>query len=801
MADHREASTGPAEGASSAVGTGHEHEHEPAEMSRVDVRPYHHPAAGVGAIVNSMKKSIPQMGAFRTASMFLKINQIQGFDCPSCAWTEAGQDRRETFEFCENGVKAVAAEATKRRVTPEFFRKWSLDALRARDDHWLEDQGRLTHPMHLAPGADHYAPISWEDAIALVAGRLKGLGSPDEAVFYTSGRTSNEAAFLYQLFARRLGTNNLPDCSNLCHESTSFGLREQLGVGKGMVTLDDFELADAIFIVGHNPGTNHPRMLTTLANAAKRGCRIVAINPLRERGLERFAHPQHPMDMLHGGTAIAEMFLPVRIGGDVALLKGIMKEVLEAERRAPGEVLDHGFLRDHASGFDELVADLDATPWGAILASCGVDREAIRKAAEIYATSDRVIACWGMGTTQHRHGVANVQQIVNLLLLRGNVGRPGAGACPVRGHSNVQGDRTMGIYERPPAAFLDRLGRAVGFEPPREHGYSVVEAIEAMHAGRVGVFFAMGGNFAMASPDTAYTAEALARCGLTVAVATKLNRGHLTVGREALLLPCLGRTEVDVQATGPQFVTVEDSMSVVHASHGGLAPGSPLLRSEPWIVARLGKATFGPADPVDWDALAADYDRIRDLIERAVPGFHDFNERVRRPGGFTLINPAAERRFNTTTGKARLIPAPIPPDARGDGEGAREGRLLLATIRSHDQFNTTIYGFDDRYRGVYHERRVVFLNARDVERLGLVDRQVVDLIGEHKGRTRVAPRFAVVVHDIPEGCAAAYYPETNPLVPVDDVDPRSLTPSSKSVVIRVVPTTHHPEPAGAGVSG
>jgi molybdopterin-dependent oxidoreductase alpha subunit len=760
----------------------------PVELAEIDVRPYRGAAAGAGAIVHTLAMALPKMGPLRSVSMALNINQIEGFDCTCCAWPEAGQDRRATAEFCENGAKAVSAEATVWKVRPAFFREWSVEQLRAKDDHWLENQGRLTDPMHLAAGASHYAPISWEDAFALIARELKALGSPDEAVFYTSGRTSNEAAFLYQLFARRFGTNNLPDCSNLCHESTSFGLMEQLGVGKGMVTLDDFDLADAIFIIGHNPGTNHPRMLGTLTNAAKRGCRIVAMNPLRERGLERFAHPQHPMEMLRGGTAIASQYITVNVGGDVALLKGIMKEVLEAEARDPGRVLDAAFIRDHASGFDEFAADLAATSWEAITSASGVPREAIREAADVYIRADRVIACWGMGVTQHRWGVDNVQSIANLLLLRGNVGRAGAGGCPVRGHSNVQGDRTMGIFERPSAAFLDRIRDVFGFEPPREPGYSVVEAIRAMHEGKVGVFFAMGGNFPVASPDTAYTAEAMSRCRLTAYVATKLNRGHLTTGRESLILPCLGRTEIDRQAAGPQFVTVEDSMSVVHASHGVLNPGSTMLRSEPWIAARLAKATLGPTDPVDWDAMAGDYDRIRDLIEKTIPGFHDFNERVRRPGGFTLVNPAAERQFATETGKARFMTLAIPADPRPAPD-----RLLLTTIRSHDQFNTTIYGNDDRYRGVYNARRVVFMNARDVERLGLVDRQVVDLIGEHAGADRVCPRFAVIVHDIPEGSAAAYFPETNPLIARDDVDPRSLTPSSKSVVVRVVPTTH---PAG-----
>jgi molybdopterin-dependent oxidoreductase alpha subunit len=751
------------------------------ELATVDVRPYHHPAAGVGAVVNTMKQALPQMGVLRTVSILSKVNQVEGFDCPGCAWPEPGAAHRAYAEFCENGAKAVAAEATRRRVTPDFFRQWSVPQLLEQSDYWLESQGRLTHPMHLPAGADHFVPIAWDDAFKLLARELKALDSPDEAVFYTSGRTSNEAAFLYQLFVRMFGTNNLPDCSNMCHESSGVGLGESIGVGKGTVTLEDFELADAIFLIGQNPGTNHPRMLSTLENAAKRGCRIVGVNPLHEQGLIRFAHPQHPLEMLKGGEAICELFLPVRINGDVALLKGVMKEVLDAERRNPGQVLDAAFIAEHTSGFDEFASALDAVSWDEIIAASGLDREQIRKAADIYVESDRVIICWAMGLTQHKNGVGNVQEVVNLLLLKGNIGRPGAGACPVRGHSNVQGDRTMGIWERPPAAFLDRLGRTFGFEPPREHGFDVVAAIKAMHEGRAHVFFAMGGNFQRAAPDTDYTSEALRRCRLTVNVATKLNRSHLTTGREALILPCLGRTEQDVQASGTQFVTVEDSMSVVHASHGGLKPASGTLLSEPAIVARMARAVFGAESNVDWEGLVADYDRIRDRIAEVIPGFHDFNARVRRPGGFTLINHAAERRFRTSTGKARFtvhsIPKPeLPP-----------GRLLLMTIRSHDQYNTTIYGLDDRYRGVYQERKVVFMNPRDVADLGLVDRQVVDLIGEFRGETRVAPRFIVVAHDIPLGCAAAYYPETNILVAVDDYADGSRTPASKSVVVRVVP--------------
>ncbi len=534
-------------------------------------------------------------------------------------------------------------------------------------------------------------------------------------------------------------------------------------------------------MIGQNPGTNHPRMLSALEEAARRGCRIVSVNPLHERALDRFTHPQDVRGLLTGGTSIAELFLPVRINGDVALLKGIMKEVLDEERRRPGGVLDHAFIREYTSGFDEFAGALEGVKWNEIVAESGISRGLIRRAAEIYLEAERVIACWAMGLTQHKNGVANILEVINLLLLRGNLGKPGAGACPVRGHSNVQGDRTMGIYERPSEAFLDRLARAFHFEPPRAHGHDVVAAIKAMHEGTASVFFAMGGNFHSATPDTAYTAEALRRCTLTAHVATKLNRAHLVTGKQALILPCLGRTEVDTQASGTQFVTVEDSMSVVHASRGGLTPASPLLLSEPAIVARLAEATLGPTSRIDWRALAGDYDRVRDRIAEVIPGFDDFNRRVRQPGGFTLPNAAANRRFATATGKARFSVVPIPKIALKDDQ------LLMMTIRSHDQYNTTIYGLDDRYRGVYQERRVIFMNARDIDHLGLVERQVVNLIGEFRGERRVAERFIVVPYEIPRRCVATYFPEANVLVPVDDFADESRTPVSKSVVIRVVP--------------
>jgi molybdopterin-dependent oxidoreductase alpha subunit len=751
------------------------------DTAEIDVRPYHHPAAGFGAIASTLKHVVHETGLMRGASTLLKINQIGGFDCPGCAWPEP--DHRSPAEFCENGAKAVAAEATTRRLTAEFFREWPVSRLLQQSDYWLESQGRLTEPMWLREGSEHYEPISWDDAFLLIAKELKALSNPDEAIFYTSGRTSNEAAFLYQLFVRKFGTNNLPDCSNMCHESSGVGLNETLGVGKGTVSLEDFDHADAIFVIGQNPGTNHPRMLSALQAAARRGCNVVSVNPLHEKALDRFAHPQHVGEMLTGGTSIADLFIPVRINGDVAFLKGMMKVVMEEERQRPGCVLDADFIKYHTSGFDEFVEALEAANWDEIVAQSGISREEIHKAAQIYIKAKNVIACWAMGLTQHKNAVANIREVVNLLLLRGNMGRRGAGACPVRGHSNVQGDRTMGIYERPSKQFLERVGKVFNFTPPVEHGHDVVSAIKAMHDGQAHVFFAMGGNFHSASPDTDYTAEALRRCRLTANVATKLNRSHLVHGKQSLLLPCLGRTEVDVQPQGPQFVTVEDSMSVVHMSRGGLSPASSHLLSEPVIVARLAAATLGPESGIAWEWMAHDYDRIRDKIAEAIPGFEEFNARVRQPNGFTLPNAAGARTFKTGTGKARFTVQPIPRLE------VPAGHLLMMTIRSHDQYNTTIYGLDDRYRGVYQERKVVFMHADDIAAQGLVAHQVVDLIAEFQGKTRVAPRFIVVPYDIPKGCAATYFPEANVLISVDDFADGSRTPASKSIVIRVVQTS------------
>jgi len=707
------------------------------------------------------------------------MNQASGFDCPGCAWPDP--ETRGAIEFCENGAKHLAHEATRRRVGPEFFSEWSISRLLEQPDQWLEAQGRLTCPFWKPVGADHYQPIGWPDAFSRIANVIRSLDSPHQAVFYSSGRTSNEAAFLYQLFVRQLGTNNLPDCSNLCHESSGTALHEVIGVGKGTVGLADFAQADAIFLLGQNPGTNHPRMMTTLEAAKRRGCRIVAVNPLRERALVRFAHPQNPLELLGlTSTAIADLFLQVRVGGDVALLKGVMKEVLAHEARAPGRVLDWDFLRESTLGFDEFRDALEGERWEDLEEQSGIARQAMRQAAEIYCAAERVIVCWAMGLTQHRHGVANVQEIVNLLLLRGNLGRPGAGACPVRGHSNVQGNRTMGIWERPDPGFLRRLGREFAFEPPSVHGFDSVAAIRAMHEERAHFFFGLGGNFAVASPDARYTQQALRRCRLTAHVSTTLNRSHLVVGQEAVILPCLARSERDVVDGIPQSVTVEDSMAIVRCSQGDGTPASPDLRSEVAIVAGLARAVLGEANAVPWERLAGDYDRIREHIGTVVPGFAQMNRRVRERGGMALpVLPTSGKRriFATASGKACFTVHRLPDLA------LEPGQLLLTTVRSHDQFNTTIYSGDDRYRGIRGGRRVVFLHPEDVAARGLQDGDRVDVTSHFDGEKRTVHGFRVVAYDVPRGCAAAYFPEANTLVPVGSVAEKSRTPTYKSIVI------------------
>ena len=739
-------------------------------------------AAGGFSAIGSTLHSAARMGARRGLQALSRVNQPGGFDCPGCAWPEARE--HGAIEFCENGAKAVAHEGTRRRLGRDLLARTSVRELLAHDDHWLEAQGRLVEPIVRRAGATHFEPIGWDEAFARVAAELRDLDSPDQAVFYTSGRASNEAAFLWQLFARQLGTNNLPDCSNLCHESSSEGLGEAIGVGKGTVSLEDIERAGAIFVIGQNPGSNHPRMLTTLAAAKRRGARIVAINPLRERGLVRFAHPQDPLALLGRATAIADLYLQVRVGGDVALLKGIMKEVLAAEARDPGRVLDWRFLREHTQGFEALRADLEAQRFEELESRSGIPRRAMREAAEIYCAADGSVACWAMGITQHEHGVANVQEILNLLLLRGNIGRPGAGPCPVRGHSNVQGDRTVGITERPGPAFLARLGAEFDFEPPSAPGLDTVGAIGALRDGGVRVFLALGGNFAVATPDTQATAAALGRCRLAVQIATTLNRTPLLAGRDALVLPCLARSERDLQMGGEQFVTVEDSMSVVHASRGRLTPASVALRSEPAIVAGLAAAALRERSRVPWLALVEDYDRIRERIERVIPGFEDFARRARAPSGFVLPSGARVRRFETPSGRAHFHVHPLPEDSLAPG------RFLLTTIRSHDQFNTTVYGFDDRLRGLRGDRRVVLLHPDDLAAAGLRAGQGVDLTSHFRAETRTLRGFSTVPYDLPRRCAAAYFPEANGLVPVASVAERSRTPTYKSIEISVTPAAN-----------
>ena len=750
-------------------------------------------AAGLKAIQKSMTIGVEEMGVIRTARTLLRLNQKHGFDCQSCAWPTP-DEHRHIAEFCENGAKAVADEATTRRITAEFFQQYSVEALAQKSDYWLGKQGRLTQPMVLKPGATHYEPIGWDDAFKLAADELRSLPSADEATFYTSGRTSNEAAFLYQLFVRAYGTNNLPDCSNMCHESSGSALSPTIGIGKGTVTLMDFEKADAIFIVGQNPGTNHPRMLSSLQAAKRNGARIVSINPLPEVGLQYFKNPQDlknpfslPSLLFGKGTAIADLWLPARINGDMAVFQGIMKEMLAAEEKSPGQVFDHAFIRQYTSGYDELIAQLRSVSWEDITARSGLTHEQIRAAAGIALGAKSIIACWAMGLTQQKNSVGTIQEVLNFLLLGGNIGKPGAGPCPVRGHSNVQGDRTMGIYEKPPAAFLDRLALEFSINPPRRHGHDVVNSIKAMHAGEVKFFFAMGGNFLSATPDTEFTATALRNCRLTAHVATKLNRSHLITGRTALILPCLGRTEIDRQAGGEQFVTVEDSMGVINPSRGNLEPASGHLLSEPAIVAGLAAATLGEKSPVDWNALIGNYDLIRDHIEHVVPGFDRFNERIKQ-GPFYLPNgPRDQRKFNTPTGKAAFTVHTLPQESH------EPGQLIMMTIRTHDQFNTTIYGLDDRYRGVYNGRRVIFMNQEDIGERGLVQGQLVDLTSHFAGEERVARCFMVAPYSIPRGCTATYFPEANVLVPIESVADVSNTPTSKFVVITVKPAVNTAE--------
>ncbi|MGX9978831.1 FdhF/YdeP family oxidoreductase [Methylobacterium fujisawaense] len=744
-------------------------------------------AGGWGALKSCGKHLLGSRAPLTGARALLKANQPDGFDCPGCAWGDP--EHGSSFEFCENGVKAVSWEATDKRTKPSFFAKHTLTELRDWSDYALEGQGRLTHPMRYDAASDRYLPVSWDAAFAEIGATLRGLDHPDQAEFYTSGRASNEAAYLYQLFARAYGTNNFPDCSNMCHEASGVALIDAIGIGKGTVLLEDFEKADAIFCVGQNPGTNHPRMLGDLRRAAERGAQVVVLNPVRERGLERFADPQNTVEMLRGSSRpIASHYLQPRSGGDMAAFRGIAKIVFarDAEALAAGRpsLLDQAFLEHHTAGLDAYRSAVEATSWDAILDQSGLTMDEIAAMADVYLGAQRVIATWAMGVTQHRHSVATIREIANLLFLRGHIGRPGAGLCPVRGHSNVQGDRTVGINERPSASFLDALEQHFGLAMPRRHGHNVLAAIRAMRDGTSKAFIGLGGNFLRATPDTPVVAQALASCRLTVHIATKLNHAHLVPGAVGYLLPCLGRTEIDRTEEGKiQIVTVEDSMSMVHGSGGINKPASKELRSEIAIIAGMAQATLG-ASAIDWAGFAADYDRIREAIAATIPGFTGYNTRVRKPRGFMLRNLAAERVFETATGRANFSADALP--AETEHQAARKARdtFVLQTFRSHDQYNTTIYGMDDRYRGVYGERRVLFAHPDDLaaicDRLG----ERVDIVGTHDdGITRRAENFRLVPFDMPRGSLAGYYPELNVLVPLSTFGEKSDTPTSKSVLV------------------
>ncbi len=732
-------------------------------------------AAGFTAVIKTMGHVWSEAGVFRGTRALMLLNQASGYDCPSCAWPDPDTDRSFT-EFCENGAKAVAWEADARKIGRDFFAKWSVEDLAKQSDYWHGQQGRLVEPLILQPGGSHYEPTSWDNAFTLIAKELNDLASPNEAIFYTSGRTSNEAAFLYQLFVRMFGTNNLPDCSNMCHESSGSALGATIGIGKGTVKLEDFDKANVILILGQNPGTNHPRMLTALQKAKRAGCHIIAVNPLAEAGLLAFRNPQEIRGMLGFGTTLADTYLRVRVGGDAALLQGCMKALLATQSIA------QSFIAEQTEGYDALREALESVSWDFVSEQSGIAREQIEEVASLLASTDQIIACWAMGLTQSPNAVGTIRDLVNLMLLRGAIGKPGAGLCPVRGHSNVQGDRTMGIYEKPSPAFLESLGKEFGFKPPCQHGFDTVDAIRAMRDGGAKVFFALGGNFLSATPDTATTANALRNCRLTAHVSIKLNRSHLVTGRTALILPCLGRTEIDTQSAGVQFVTTENSMGVVQKSQGRLTPASPDLLSEPAIVARLAAATLGARSTLDWIELAADYDQIRARIEKVIPGFEGYNQKVRKAGGFYLPNGPREGRFSTPSGKAKFTVN------RASVNRIEPGQLVMMTIRTHDQFNTTVYGLDDRYRGIARGRRIVLLNADDLNERGLKSGDLVDLQSHFRGETRIAPRFVAVEYDIPRGCAATYFPEANVLVPLDSVAEESNTPTSKYVVITISPS-------------
>jgi molybdopterin-dependent oxidoreductase alpha subunit len=734
-------------------------------------------AVGLPAITSSIKHIADEMGLAKGLKLLNKMNQQDGFDCPGCAWPDPKKPS-SLGEYCENGAKAIAEEATDKRITSDFFSKHSVEELSQQSDYYIGKLGRLTEPMLLAKGSSNYQPISWDDAFTKIGEKLNSLNSPNEAAFYTSGRTSNEAAYMYQLMVRQFGTNNLPDCSNMCHESSGAGLSATVGIGKGSVTLEDMYEAELIVVMGQNPGTNHPRMLAALEKCKKNGGKIVTINPLDEAGTNTFVDPQSPLAMLTGGTKLEDLFLQVKINGDVALLKAAMILMLEAEEKNPNSVFDHDFIKQHCDNYDELIAHLKTSNFNDAVKDSGISEEKVRAFADLLITKKKTIICWAMGITQHKNGVENVQEIVNLLLLKGSIGKPGAGTCPVRGHSNVQGDRTMGIWEKPQEPFLKKLDDRFQFIAPREHGYDVVEAIKAMDQGIVKVFIGLGGNFISATPDSQFTGESMQKCELSVQISTKLNRGHLVTGEEAIILPCISRSEIDMQKNGKQFVTVENSMGIVHKSTGSIKPATGNLKSEPAIVAGIANATL-KSSSTNWDDMINDYDIVRSHIEATIPGFNDYNNRVRIPGGFSLPNGSRTRDFTTPNSKAQFTINNLPKGK------IKAGHFIMMTIRTHDQYNTTIYGMDDRYRGISNERRVILMNPSDIKKNGYKQEQIVHLTSHFNGEERKANNFKIVSYNIPKGCIASYFPETNVLVAINSVAKKSNTPVSKFVEVSI----------------
>lgn len=750
----------------------------PEEFTGLKFKEPKNTSVGKAAIASAMGQMTKYMKPGNAIKLSLKMNQKGGFDCPGCAWPDPDDDRSSLGEYCENGIKAIAEEAQKKALTSEFFAKYSVQEISELSDFEMGKTGRLTEPMFLEEGATHYKPISWTDAFQLIAKELNGLPSPDEALFYTSGRTSNEAAYLYQLFVRAYGTNNLPDCSNMCHESSGVALSETVGIGKGSVTLQDIHQAEVLIIMGQNPGTNHPRMLSAVEKCKVNGGKVITVNPLPEAGLMRYTDPQSPKRMLTNGIQITDLFLPIKINGDVAFLKAMMYDLHQMDIAQGGDLIDYDFIEQHTNGYEDFIKSIKQIDYMACLRQCGLEAKQIRDAAKMISRKQKIIVCWAMGLTQHENGVDNIKEVVNLLLMKGAIGKPGAGTCPVRGHSNVQGDRTMGIWEAPKKDFLDKLKEVHGIKPPRKHGLAVVPAIKAMHEGKAKVFFAMGGNFLSATPDTEYTAEALQKCDLTVHVSTKLNRSHVVHGKQALILPCLGRTDKDLQDGKEQFVSCENSMGVVQSSQGVINPPSKHLLSEVRIVTELAKATLGSSS-IDWESYATNYDHIREAIEQVIPGFEQYNERVRKPGGFYLPNGARDGKFNTPSGKAEFTVVKLPKHELAEDE------FVMMTIRSHDQFNTTIYGLNDRYRGVYNERRVVLMNELDMAEQSLKEGDLVNLSSHYKGVERRANKFIVLPYPIPRTNVATYFPEANALVPIDSFAKKSMTPASKMVRIKI----------------